>query len=140
MPLIEQIDQSRIFDDGADFGNSFLGSLSSLSSASRRYRSGNRPLDAAGDVFVALSNADREAKIRTVDALQEDFLDSLTDEQAVDLYVRELMGEFGGGERARESLRLMYGNNYRTEAEREARERLAQGGGSYLNSVLIRAG
>ena len=140
MPLIEQIDQSRIFDDGADFGNSFLGSLSSLSSASRRYRSGNRPLDAAGDVFVALSNADREAKIRTVDALQEDFLDSLTDEQAVDLYVRELMGEFGGGERARESLRRMYGNNYRTEAEREARERLAQGGGSYLNSVLIRAG
>jgi len=140
MPLIEQIDQSRIFDDGAGFGNSFLGSLSSLSSASRRYRSGNRPLDAAADVFVALSNADREAKIRTVDVLQEDFLDSLTDEQAVDLYVRELMGEFEGGERTRESLRRMYGDNYRAEAEREARERLAQGGGSYLNSVLIRAG
>jgi hypothetical protein len=140
MPLIEQIDQSRIFDDGAGFGNSFLGSLSSLSSASRRYRSGNRPLDAAADVFVALSNADREAKIRTVDALQEDFLDSLTDEQAVDLYVRELMGEFGGGESARERLRRMYGDNYRAEAEREARERLAQGGGSYLESVLIRAG
>ena len=140
LPLIEQIDQSRIFDNGVGIGDSFLGSLSSLSSASRRYRSGNRPLDAAADVFVALSNADREAKIRTVDALQEDFLDSLTDEQAVDLYVRELMGEFGGGERARESLRRMYGNNYRAEAEREARERLARGGGTYLNSVLIRAG
>jgi len=34
----------------------------------------------------------------------------------------------------------MYGDNYRAEAEREARERLAQGGGSYLESVLIRAG
>ena len=38
MPLIEQIDQSNFFDDGADFGNSFLGSLSSVQ-RSRRYRS-----------------------------------------------------------------------------------------------------
>lgn len=134
-PLLKQIQESR-FSFKRFPSRSFLLAVSQLGDALDLSAKSARSLDAAGDVVTALRDARKQANLRAVQRLQLDFLDGLTDEQKVDLYVRETLGEFGGGQRTRDLLRRRLGDDYRADVEAEARSRVAN---DRADTVLLNA-
>jgi hypothetical protein len=141
-PLLEPIDRTALYVSDSGIDDAFVSNVRRLSIALENYRrGGRRGLDAAGDILNTMKNANLEAERNAITNLREDFLDQLTDEQKVDLYVRETMGEFGGSERTRERVLRNWDNDpelARQAVEMEARRRLRDGS-TYLDAQVIRA-
>ena len=130
-PLLKQIQESGL-SQKTGFGSSFLSAVSQLGRALDLVAESERSLDAAGDVVTALTNARKQANIRAVRRLEKNFLDALTNEEKVDLYVRETLGDYGGGQRTRDLLRQKLGDDYQEKVEAEARRAIEEGWGDVV--------
>jgi hypothetical protein len=95
VPLLTQIKQSNVFEDGRKYGNSFLGSVGSLADALSIAGQANRSLDAAGEIVTALKVANRDALLKANNIIQENYLETLSTQQKIDIYVGQTMGDFG---------------------------------------------
>ena len=95
VPLLTQIKQSNIFEDGRKYGNTFLGSVGSLADALSVSGQANRSLDAAGEIVTALKVANRDALSKANNLIRENYLETLSPQEKIDIYVGQVMGEYG---------------------------------------------
>lgn len=91
VPLLLQIEKSDVFQDGRKYGNSFEASIGSLSDALSIAKQKGRALDAAGEIVSALRVANREALIHANNIIRENYLDTLSQQEKIDIYVAEAM-------------------------------------------------
>jgi hypothetical protein len=139
VPLLTQIKQSNIFEDGRKYGNSFLGSVGSLADALSVSTQANRSLDAAGEIVTALKVANRDALAKANNIIQENYLETLSPQQKIDIYVGQVMGDFGAT-RATDALLQQVGpEEARRIVEAEARD-LAVSDEAKLDAVVLKYG
>ena len=91
VPLLLQIEKSDVFQDGRKFGNSFEASIGSLSDALSIAKQEGRALDASAEIVSALRVANREALIHANNIIRENYLDTLSQQEKIDIYIAEAM-------------------------------------------------
>ena len=122
VPLLTQIKQSNVFEDGRKYGNSFLGSVGSLADALSIAGQANRSLDAAGEIVTALAVANRDALTKANNVIRQNYLETLSPQEKIDIYVGQVMGEYGST-RATDALLQQVGpEEARRIVEAEARD------------------
>jgi len=139
VPLLTQIKQSNIFEDGREYGNSFLGSVGSLADALSISGQANRSLDAAGEIVTALKVANRNALLKANNIIQENYLETLSPQQKIDIYVGQTMGDFGATRATDQLLRRFSPEEARRIVEAEAQD-LAVSNEAKLDAVVLKYG
>ncbi len=139
VPLLTQIKQSNVFEDGRKYGNTFLGSIGSLADALSISGQANRSLDAAGEIVTALKVANSDALAKANNIIQENYLETLSPQQKIDIYVGQVMGEFGATRATDALLRQVGPEEARRIVEAEARD-LAVSDEAKLDAVVLKYG
>jgi hypothetical protein len=122
VPLLLQIEKSDVFQDGRKFGNTFEASIGSLSDALSIAKQANRSLDAAGEIVTAVENAKKEALLKTNSRVRNNYLESLSLQEKIDIYVGQTMGDFGANRGTDALLRQVGPEEARKIVEAEARD------------------
>jgi hypothetical protein len=122
VPLLLQIEKSNVFQDGRKYGNSFEASIGSLSDALSIAGQANRSLDAAGEIVTALESAKKEALLKTNSRVRNNYLESLSPQEKIDIYVGQTMGDFGANRATDALLRQVGPEEARKIVEAEARD------------------
>jgi hypothetical protein len=135
VPLLTEIKKSNIFEDGRKYGNSFLGSVGSLADALSIAGQANRSLDAAGEIVTALKVANSDALAKANNIIQENYLETLSPQQKIDIYVSETLSY----PRLQTFLDTLDPEEARRRVETEARD-LAVSDEAKLDSVVLKYG
>ena len=136
VPLLLQIDKSNIFEFGAFPTASFLGSVGSLSDALAISRQANRSLDAAGEIVTALRIANNQALKQAYLIIRENYLETLSPQEKIDIYVGQSMGDFEATRTSDQLLQRLGPEEARRMLEAEA-QNLATTNEAQLNEQVL---